>query len=209
MIVINPFVFAAAGGGGSFDFYDDFSGTSLDARYITDNMGGTFATFPGGYLQVTNSKSVANDVGRLLVDVPSGNFRITAYCEVDQGNWPKTGVLVYRSSNGYWMDICAARQSTSTTPIYEGSAFTPSYSDNTVFVSGAQPGWVRIERNGTNYKFWTSTNGSSWTLQATIAQSTYLGGAADKAGLAFNAGNPTIGTPRIHKVYWLQLEELP
>jgi len=158
---------------------DDFEDGSIHARWLWadhDTNGGTNSWEANGDLYIdaggadvwTGSDEFAV---RYLDDV-DGNFdiKVRVDAQENRNNWGKAGIMVRN-------DMTAAGSSTgyvimATTP-GNGHSFQYDNSDNGYLdshitnTSVSLPSWVRLQKVGTTFVGYRSTDGSNWTVHAT------------------------------------------
>ena len=93
-------------------------------------------------------------------------------------SWAKAGVMIRESMNP------DSRHASTFVTFGQGYAFqrrtqTASWSDHTGGGAGAAPGWVRLQRNGSLFTAYRSTDGRSWTVigsdSIAMADTVYVG----------------------------------
>lgn len=165
---------------------DEFNNISLDAKWSWINQGTATVIIENKKLKMIDPIDGATTDLHCLVqttNVPTGNFTLTAKLNLYSMpvNYIETGIFFMNSSNGKIVSISAISQAS-----YFGMGLirynsTTSWNSNTL-LSWAKWEYYRIQKTGTNLKYYVSENGELWYLVGTDAISSFIS-AVDSIGV--------------------------
>lgn len=146
---------------------DEFDGTSLDPMWSWHNpphaydVGATTA----GHLHMAANRNTnfgsGSDSGTLLYQPVNGSYRIeTKILSNPATNFEKSGIMIRQDANNW---VALKYQEENGDRVELTVKLGGSASDHMVSVT-ASPIWLRLERDGSTFNSYYSTNGANWTF---------------------------------------------
>lgn len=174
---------------------DEFNDSSIDPKWSWLHQGsGTISESGSTTTLATPSPSGTVSRGQ---PAPAGDFELSFYSTLTTagGQFFSSGLLLYDSATGKHITFGHSQQGssgpTTNVRLWSGSLASPSWGGDSY--EGATQNYVRITKTGTTLSFYTSPDGTTWTLRNSQALSAFLG-AITNIGFCIGMTNTQTGT---------------